>query len=300
MYLTYFQQLFKKMPSKKLSKIYKSNELNQSNFNDYELSIYRVLLNIMTKIKHRDQDGLPIKNIAENRIYSLSADEYAQEFNLSKSVAYRTLQKAVKKLVKSTILLPKTLNGKVGISEITVCSEAFYEENSGKIDIEFSEKIMPHLIKLNNKFTMYNLCEITGFNSIYTTRLYELLMQYKTTGKLDISVEKLRYSLGCIETKNLYADFKRSGFGHAISEINSNYEININFKEIKKGKSVDRIVFSFKKAELTQVYDSVTKKIRNQLTRPKKKKVENNEISGVSSAREAFTELANKLRVKEK
>lgn len=288
------------MPSKKFSKVYKSNDLNQSSFSGYNLSVYRVLLNIISKIKHRNFNKISDQESLKNREYSLSAAEYSEEFKISKDAAYLAMHQAVKKLMETCVSFPVKRNEKEGILTVNVCESAFYEKNSGKINIKFTESIMPHLVQLNNKFTMYNLSEISGLNSIYSTRLYELLMQHKTTGKLVISVEKLRYSLDCINTHKLYADFKRSGFGHAVNEINSKYDINIKFNEIKEGRSVDRIEFTFKKTEIDQVYDPVTKKVRNQLTRPKKKKIEKQKKTREKNPREAFSELAEKLKINKK
>lgn len=290
------------MPSKKLSKISKSNRLNSASFHDFNLSLYRVFLNLIKKIEHFDSNGklLPTNSIGRN--YSLSASDYANEFKISKHDAYDILKAAASKLMRTPLSLPKTKKGnEEGLLEISICSQAFYVKNSGRIDIEFSDKIMPHLTEIKDRFTLYNLCEISGFESIYTTRMYELIMQYKTTGELNMSVNDLRFTLGCKNNYKLYADFKRSVFGHAVKEINSCYEINIKFKEIKEGRSVDRLEFRFKKTEINRVYDPVTKKIRNQLTRPKKKKeIEKQALPQETNVREAFSELAEKLRINKK
>lgn len=288
------------MANQKSKKIIKSNQLNNSNFCNFELSVYRVFLSILTKVQNRVKDNKD-KNININREYSFSAKEYADEFNIPKNTAYDILKKSASKLMRTPFSLPKVKKGDdEGLLEISICSQAFYVKNKGRIDIEFSEKIIPHLMGIKNKFTMYNICEISEFHSIYTVRFYELLMQYKTTGKLDITIEALRHSLGCNENYKFYNDLKRHVINHAVKEINSHYEINIKFKEIKDGRAVDRLEFSFKKTEIDQVYDPVTKKTRNQLTRPKKKKTDKQEKSKETTAREAFSELAEKLRVSKK
>jgi plasmid replication initiation protein len=279
------------MPVKKLLKIVKSNELNQSGFNDVDLSSYRVLLHIITKVNAKKDENC--------RRYSLSALEYSEEFKISKNMAYKILKKSVQKLARTVFSLQNFKYGNdEALREIPICCDAYYVDNSGKIDIEFNEKIMPHISNIKNRFTMYNLCEISGFNSVYTTRLYELLMQYKTQGFFSVSINDLRHILDCKNCHKKYNDFKRFGFGHAVNEINSTYEINLKFKEFKNGKSVDRLEFSFKKTTKEQVYDPVTKKVRNQLTRPKtkKKKIEKQE----KNPREAFSELAEKLRINKK
>jgi hypothetical protein len=89
---------------------------------------------------------------------------------------------------------------------------------------------------------------------------------------------------------------------------------NPTFTEIKKGRAVEKLEFSFKKTLKNQVYDPVKKKIRTQLTRPKRKKMEDvNDIQSSpeqvhddskenkklpsSEVRKAFSSLAEKMRL---
>jgi len=165
-----------------------------------------------------------------------------------------------------------TMKTDKGILKINVCSQAHYVEKEGRIDIRFTEEIMPHLAELGKNFTMYNLKEISQFSSIYTTRLYELLMQFKTTGIFNISVEDFRYKSGCITIFSRYNDLKRFVIEHAVKEINSHYEINLTYTEEKSGRKVDHLKFKFKPTLVHLAYDPIKKKMRTQLTRPKKLK----------------------------
>jgi plasmid replication initiation protein len=130
---------------------------------------------------------------------------------------------------------------------------------------------MPHLAELGEKFTMYNLNEIAGFGSIYTTRLYELLMQFKTTGELKISVADLRFKLGCTEVFSRYNNFKQFAIQHAVDEINSQWTLDVKYNEIKTGRTVTNLIFTFKPTFTRKAYDPVKKKMRTQLTRPRRK-----------------------------
>jgi plasmid replication initiation protein len=159
-----------------------------------------------------------------------------------------------------------------GILKINVCSQAHYVEKEGRIDIRFTEEIMPHLTELGKNFTVYNLKEISKFSSIYTTRLYELLMQFKTTGTLNISVEDFRYKVGCVNIFKRYNDLKKRTIDHAVKEINLHYEINLTYLEEKSGRKISRLIFKFKPTLAHLVYDPVKKKMRTQLTKPKKLK----------------------------
>jgi plasmid replication initiation protein len=245
-------------------KVQKSNKLNQANFSDFSLSCYRVLLNLISQIQRNDNNGNQLQLPVVARECTLSAKEYAEEFNLTGNTAYEVLKEATDKLMKTSF----TLKTDIGILKINVCSQSHYVEKEGRIDIRFTEEIMPHLAALGQNFTMYNLKEISQFNSIYTTRIYELIMQFKTTGELDISIENLRHSLGCANIFVRYNDFKRYVISHAVNEINSFYKLDLEFEETKRGRKVERIKFNFKKTLIHLTYDPIKGKMRTQLSRP--------------------------------
>lgn len=255
------------MANKKLLKVQKSNTLNQANFSDFSLSCYRVLLNLITKIQRHDVNGELISANQVSRKCSLSVAEYAKEFHLDGNTAYTILKEATDKLMKTSFSIQKNF----GIRKINVCSQADYRKSQGIIDIRFTEEIMPHLAELTSNFTMYNLNEIAGFDSIYTTRLYELIMQFKITGKIEVTVKDLRFKLGCVDKFKQYYDFKKFTFAHAMAEINQQWTLNIQCEEIKTGKTVTDLIFTFRPTFTRKAYDPVRQKMRTQLTRPRRK-----------------------------
>jgi plasmid replication initiation protein len=256
------------MATKKLAKVQKSNEMNQANFSDFSLSCYRVLLNLISQIQRHDAEGNQLSLPVVSRMCSLSASEYAKEFPSVANRAYEILKEATEKLLKTTFT---TRSVRGNVLKINVCSQAEYIDSEGRIDIEFTPNIMPHLAELGEKFTMYNLNEIAGFGSIYTTRLYELLIQFKITGELKISVADLRFKLGCISIFKRYNDLKRFTIDHAVDEINSQWTLDIKYEEVKTGRTVSELVFKFKPTFTRKAYDPIKKKMRTQLTRPRRK-----------------------------
>ena len=106
---------------------------------------------------------------------------------------------------------------------------------------------------------------------MYTTRLYELIQEFKDTGWLIKSVQQLRETFAVGKKFKLYADFKKYTFAHAVEEINSQYEINLSFEEIKDGRKVVAIRFEFKHSYKAQGYNPVTKEMINITVKPKRK-----------------------------
>lgn len=252
----------------------KSNDVTQANFSDFNLSVYRVFLTIVAKMqRHNAFTGDLITIPMAQRECRLTASEYAKEFKVNVNNAYEILKLATDKLLNTQFKIIKlNSKNKKYISKINICSKADYMISEGYIDIQFTDTIMPHLAELESNFTMYHLADIAGFGSIYTTRLYELLMQYKTTGVLKISVERLRFALGCIDILKRHSDFKRKTFEHAVKEINSKFTIRLCFTEVKTCRFITEVHFSFLAVSNDHVYDVVKEKIRTQVGKYKKNK----------------------------
>ena len=153
--------------------------------------------------------------------------------------------------------------------QINICSMAQYKKKEGRITIKFTDDIMPYLAQVKQKFVLYNLKEISNFNSIYTTRLYELTQQFKDTGYIIKSVDQLR-DLFAVGTKfKAYKDLKRRTFDHACQEINNNYAMNLGYEEIKEGRKVIAVKFVFKKTRIHKVTNQKTGIEKNFYVKPK-------------------------------
>jgi plasmid replication initiation protein len=253
----------------KTPKIYKNKKLNSANFGDFTHSDYQVFLNLVSKIGGVDEFGkyLQESNILQ-REHVLSAKEFSRVFNTDINNAYRFLHKACKKLMKTSIILEKPELSEVW--EINVCSSAKYNKNEGRITIKFTDDIMPYLAQTRQRFTLYNLKEISNFGSLYTTRLYELIQDFKETGWVIKSVSELREAFAVGSKFNLYGHFKSKTFAHACNEINHNYDIGLRFEEIKEGRKVVAVKFFFKPFIPKQVTNHITGEVTTIYEKPKK------------------------------
>lgn len=237
----------------KTPKVYKHKKLNNANFGNFSHTDYQVFLHLVSKIGGVDKLGKYLQPTELKREYTLTAKEFSEVFDADLNNSYRHLHRSCKKLMKTSIMLERPELSEIW--EINVCSTAKYNKNEGYISIKFTDDIMPYLAQVKEKFILYNLKEISNFRSIYTTRLYELLQEFKETGWMLKSVEQLREAFAVDKNFKLYADLKRYTFGHACQEINKNYDINLSFEEIKQGKKVAAIKFSFKPTKVIRRFD---------------------------------------------
>ena len=252
----------------KTPKAYKNNKLNNANFGNFTHSDYQVFLHLVSKIGGVDEFGKYLQPEQLQREHVLTAKEFSDVFNTDIHNTYRLLNKACRKLMKTDLAL--TRNNSPELWQINVCSMAKYNKKEGYITIEFTDCIMPYLSQVREKFVLYNLKEIANFNSLYTTRLYELVQEFKETGYMIKSVGKLREVFAVGECFKRYNDFKKRTFDHACKEINNNYEMNLKYEEIKEGRKVVAVKFVFKKTKIHKVTNQRTGIEKNLYVKPKK------------------------------
>jgi plasmid replication initiation protein len=250
------------------TKVYKSKKLNQAGLGNLNLSDYQIFLQLISQIRNVDAIGNPLPVDQLQRIHTLTAKDYANQFNVDIDNAYKMIKSSVKKLMNTTITIPPDLfNVEV---ELNICSMAKYHNNEGHIEIEFTDRIMPYLTKVRNQYLLYNLKEIANFGSLYTTRLYELIQEFKTTGYLIKSIAELRKLFETGTKYKEYKSFKLRCLTHAINEINSQYPtINLVMSEIRERRAVTSIELTFNKTYITKSFNPITQQPKNIQTKPK-------------------------------
>jgi plasmid replication initiation protein len=231
--------------------VYKSNKLNNANFGDLSLNDYQVYLYLVSKICGINDNLEYLHHSQLKREYTLTAKEFSLVFNVDMPHSYRILRKAVVRLMKTDIKVERLELKELW--QINICSMAKYNDKEGYITIEFTDRIMQYLAQVKANFTHYNIKEIANFRSIYTTRLYELVIGYKNQKYFEKSVEDLRDVFAVGEKLKAYKDLKVKTFEHGCNEINKMYNINLRFKEIKKGRKVDKVQFLFDSTAINEI-----------------------------------------------
>ena len=170
--------------------------------------------------------------------------------------------------MKTSITLEKIELNEVW--EINICSTAKYNKKEGRITVKFTDDIMPYLAQVRKRFVLYNLKEIANFGSLYTTRLYELIQEFKETGWMLKSIDQLRKVFAIGDNKfKLYGNFKAKILNHACKEINDNYDMDLRFEEEKEGRKVVAVKFFFKKTLVHKVTNQKTGISKNVYQKPK-------------------------------
>jgi len=220
-----------------LSKLiaYKSNALIEASYK-LTLQEQRVLLMCIGKLNPQDKN--PKKQ------FQLTADEFYLAFpDMNRKHAERRLQEAIDRLWERSIII----NWKDKSEKIRwIQGQAKYFSGEGKIEIVFSDLIMPYLTQLKGQFTSITVKNISALKSTYSIRIYELLMQFKKTGNRLINIDDFRSILSLDKKYKEFRTLNNSILKRSLKELNAKSDLIVSVEYIKKGRSIIALQFQFK------------------------------------------------------
>lgn len=221
--------------------VVKSNELIQAT---YSLSVIEQRLCLLAIIEARESG----KGISADDHLTIHASKYAQQFNVSLDAAYKALKDATINLFERQITVYDLYEGTLRRRVTRWVSEIAYIESRGEIQLIFAPLIVPEIVRLERKFTSYEIKQVSGLNSSYALRLFELLMQWKHAPTVPIfEIVKFREQLGIdLQEYALMSNFKKFVLDKAVSEINAKTDINLKYDQIKCGRKITGFKFTIK------------------------------------------------------
>ena len=226
------------MTASGLRKVTKSNHLVEAS---YKLSLneQRLVLAAISKLDSR-------KPLPKNGI-KITAFEFQETFKdaIDPKYAYEALKTAIRDLYERSIT---KIEGDHRRDTRWLSEKEEYESHDGYVTIHFSEKIAPYLVHLEGLFTSYTIKQVAGLRSVYSIRLFEMLMRFKDTGFLTITLDDFKDRLE-ISKKYKWHDTKKRVIEPAIKELKARGQLDIEFVPIKKGRAVTGIEFFFQQTE---------------------------------------------------
>ena len=186
-------------------------------------------------------------NQSQDNEFIIHVNSYISAFNVDDSTAYLTIKEACKRLRGRYFTYQKLVNDNLEQTESNWVQSVSYAINSSYVKIKFTDDVMPLITNLERHFTSYQLEQVKDLTSIYSIRLYELLISWKKTKKVELSLADLRLKLG-IEPNEYKAmnNFKAKVLDLAVSQINEHTDITVKYENIKSGRNITGFKFSFK------------------------------------------------------
>ena len=201
----------------------------------------------------------------DNTVYLSKRDLFAF-FKVSDNDKHSRFKQAVEKMQKQAFFQIKEEQGKgFKFKSIVPIPYVEWTDYHDEVKIEFHREIMPYLINLKKNFTQHALSDIAELNSKYSIILYRWLsMQYNQYEHYSvkggrraeqveayrnptITVKELRLMTDTVNEYKKFPDFSIWVLDKSFEEINAHTSFNVTYDKIKKGRSIDSIVFHIEK-----------------------------------------------------
>lgn len=212
-------------------------------------------------VSYIDTENLPKDNI----IY-LSKAELFTFFKVDDKDKHGRFKKAIEKMQEQAFFeIKEEKNKGFKFRRILPIPTVEWTDYDDKVMIRFNQDIMPYLIELKQNFTKYALSEIMELNSKYSIILYKWLSMnynqyehYSVKGgrraeqveayrNPTITVKELRVITDTVKDYPRFTNFESYIIKNSLKEINAHTSFNVTYDKIKKGRSIDSIVFHIDK-----------------------------------------------------
>ncbi len=228
----------KKLKPSNTSLATQSNKLIEASYN-MSVPAKRVMLMLLGQIHPGQQD-------ISGKI-RIEAADYAEKTGVSFRQSYRDIKNGCRELM-GTIITTKNPVART-TSECVVVNWMEYHKNEGWLEATFTPWIAPFIHKLRGiGYKTIEINEALKFKRFYTIRLYELLMQWESSGVRIITLKELR-AIFDIEKQAYpaFKDFRVKVLEPSIKEITKKTEWSIGYKVKKTGVKVTGFSFYFSK-----------------------------------------------------
>ncbi|WP_273947069.1 RepB family plasmid replication initiator protein [Leuconostoc mesenteroides] len=256
------------IPESKTRQVHTLNELSKRKVVEHN--------SLITSIAKMDKTPLKMFELAvslidtdnppQDQTVYLSKQEMFAFFKVNDNDKNSRFKQAIEKMQKQAFFQIKKEQDK-GFKFVSIVPIPYVEwtDYNDDVKIEFHREIMPYLINLKNNFTQHALSDIAELNSKYAIILYRWLsMNYNQYdhysvkgGRREEQVESYRNpKIGIRElremtdTVNEYQRFDRFEsyiLKNSLKEINAHTTFNVTHEKVKKGRSIDSIVFHITK-----------------------------------------------------
>jgi len=130
---------------------------------------------------------------------------------------------------------------------------ATVNEETREIELTLSKSLKPYLIDLKQNFTKYELINVLCLRSKYSIRLYEIFKSYLWLNRWEVYLDEFREIIDIGDKYEDFTEFKRNVINPSIKEINRFTDLTITMQTLKKGRSIDKLIFNIVEKKGTQL-----------------------------------------------
>ena len=205
------------------------------------------------------------KPLEDNTVYLSKKDLFAF-FKVSDNDKHSRFKEAVEKMQKQAFFKIKEKKDKgFEFENIVPIPYVKWTDYNDEVLIRFSPEIIPYLVNLKKNFTQHALSDLAELNSKYSIILYRWLSmnynqyehysvkggrreeQVESYRNPTISIKELRTMTDTVKLYKEFRDLDKRVLKESLEEINTHTFFNVTYEKVKKGRSIDSIVFHITK-----------------------------------------------------
>lgn len=248
------------------------------------------------------------ENLPKDNIIYLSKAELFTFFKVDDNGKHTRFKEAISKMQEQAFFEVREEAGKgFKFRRILPIPTVEWTDYDDKVMIRFNQDIMPYLIELKQNFTQYALSDLIDLNSKYSIILYKWLSMsynqyehYSAKGgrraeqveayrNPSISMQELRTITDTTTKYERFTKFETRVLREPLEEINTHTHFNVTYEKVKKGRSIDSIVFHIEKKRMA---DDNSYKLDDRAYQEDKKQKSRNEADLLKQAMESkYTRL---------
>lgn len=230
------------------------NAITDLSFNERRLIMY------LSHIVRKTIDTNP-----SQRTFVVTGLEFEEEYGGGKNNVYETLKEVADSLLNKAFFFwsfeKNEFGNRKGSSWVAECE---YIKRGGRLEITLTDTVteMLTVFDTHNPFTKYEREYIINLGS-YGIILFELINSclYLKGKKKSYSMHYLREKFNCTNGKYVRpTDFKKHVIDKAIQEIEEHTPLRISYTQVKHGRDVYELVFSFKDTSSKKINEIEDKK----------------------------------------
>lgn len=248
------------------------------------------------------------ENPPKNNTIYLSKVELFCFFKVDDSNKHSRFKEAIAKMQEQAFFeVREEKNKGFKFRRILPIPEVAWTDYDDKVLIRFDQAIMPYLIDLKQSFTQYALSDLVELNSKYSIILYKWLSmnfnqyehysvkggrraeQVESYRNPSISIKELRTMTDTVNEYKRADHFETWILKKPLEEINKYTHFNVTYDKIKKGRSIDSIVFQIEKKR--QADDNSYKLEDKDYLADKKQKEETEEKLVYQAMKSKYTQI---------
>ncbi|HEF0011078.1 RepB family plasmid replication initiator protein (plasmid) [Acinetobacter cumulans] len=227
--------------------VVKDNALMNASYN---LDLVEQRLILLAIVEARESG----KGINANDPLTVHAESYINQFGVARQTAYQALKDACDDLFARQFSYQE-INERGNTENVRSrwVSEVRYVDAEATVKLIFAPIVIPLITRLEERFTQYEMKQISELSTGYAIRLYELLICWRTTGKTPIiELADFRQKMGVLdaEYQRMY-DLKKYVLEPSLKQINEHTDITASYEQHKKGRTITGFSFKFKQKKKT-------------------------------------------------